>query len=91
MTDEIENETNPIETMIDFVQNAEFNKANSIFDELITSKINDALDQEKIAVADEIFNDRYEESDDEDDEEYEDFSDEDLEVAANDILDNDED
>ena len=50
--------------MIDFAYAQDFNKATEIFNDLIGDKMSSALDQEKIAVADQIFNDQ-EETDDE--------------------------
>ena len=45
-----------IEDMIDQIGAKDFNKANDMFQELIGAKIQDALDQQKIAVAGKIFN-----------------------------------
>jgi hypothetical protein len=42
--------------MIDFAYAQDFNKANTIFNDLIGDKMTAALDQEKIAVADQMFN-----------------------------------
>ena len=64
--------------MINKVSDEEYAKASNIFNSLIGDKISDRLDQEKIAVANSIFNNG---DDDESDdlEEYE-FDDEDLEL-----------
>tara|TARA_R100001369_G_scaffold62601_1_gene89579 strand:+ start:165 stop:467 length:303 start_codon:yes stop_codon:yes gene_type:complete len=43
--------------MIDFAHAQEYNKATEIFNDLIGQKMSAALDQEKVAVAAEIFND----------------------------------
>ena len=43
--------------MIDFAHSQEYNKATEIFNELIGTKLSAALDQEKVAVANQIFND----------------------------------
>ena len=43
--------------MIDFAHAQEYNKATEIFNELIGTKLSAALDQEKVAVANQIFND----------------------------------
>lgn len=43
----------------DMIQNAlnkDYNKANEIFGEIMTQRVNDALDQEKIKLADQIYN-----------------------------------
>ena len=53
-----------IADMIDFAYAQDFNKANTIFNDMMGDKISDALDQEKISLADQIFNDQ-EETDDE--------------------------
>ena len=50
--------------MIDLAYAQDFNKANTIFNDMMGDKMSAALDQEKIAVADQIFNDQ-EEIDDE--------------------------
>ena len=50
--------------MIDLAYAQDFNKANTIFNDMMGDKMSAALDQEKIAVADQIFNDQ-EETDDE--------------------------
>ena len=43
--------------MIDFAHAQEYNKATEIFNDLIGTKLTAALDQEKVAVANQIFND----------------------------------
>ena len=43
--------------MIDFAHSQEYNKATEIFNDLIGQKMTAALDQEKVAVANKIFND----------------------------------
>ena len=45
-----------IEDMIQFVMDDNFNKANDIFKNAIDDKVSDALDQEKIGLAADIFN-----------------------------------
>jgi len=42
--------------MIDFAHAQEYNKATEIFNDLIGTKLTAALDQEKVAVANQIFN-----------------------------------
>ena len=71
--------------MIDFAYAQDFNKATEIFNDLIGDKMSSALDQEKIAIADEIFNDQEEI----DDEELE-ASDEADEAEASEEVDDDE-
>lgn len=53
-----------IADMIDLAYAQDFNKATEIFNDQIGQRMTAALDQEKIAIADEIFNDK-EEIDDE--------------------------
>ena len=45
-----------INDFLDAVIDQEFSKAGPMFNELLGAKVNDALDQEKIAVADQVFN-----------------------------------
>lgn len=45
-----------IEDMIDNIAGGEMTKANDVFDTLLQDRMNQALDQEKIAVAGTIFN-----------------------------------
>lgn len=55
-TMENEVETNPIQDMIQHAISQDFNKANDVFGELMTVKMSDLLDQEKIKVAGQIYN-----------------------------------
>ena len=71
--------------MIDFAYAQDFNKANTIFNDLIGDKMTAALDQEKISIADQLFNDQEEI----DDEELE-ASDEADEAEAGEEVDDDE-
>ena len=50
-------EDNTLENMLDYAANADFNKANAIFNDMIAQKMDAAMDQERIAVAGKIFND----------------------------------
>lgn len=81
-------ERNPLEYMIDFAANAEFNKANDVFNDVLTAKVQQALEQEKVAVAQGIWQDAIEDQESEDFDE-EDISDDDLEMAAEDALEDD--
>jgi len=45
-----------IETMIDLAAKQDFASANNVFNELIQQRMVDALDQEKVALASDIFN-----------------------------------
>lgn len=50
-------EDNTLENMIDYAANADFNKANAVFNDMIAQKMDAAIDQERIAIAGKIFND----------------------------------
>jgi hypothetical protein len=50
-------EDNTLENMIDYAANADYNKANAVFNHMIAQKMDGAMDQERIAVAGRIFND----------------------------------
>lgn len=54
---EAEVETNPVADLVDAIADQNFNRAKEHFDSLLGDRMNDALDQEKIVVADQIFND----------------------------------
>ena len=58
-------ETNPITDMIQYALDQDFNKANDVFNNMMTVKMSDLLDQEKIKLADQIYNGAEEEDDDE--------------------------
>ena len=55
-TTENEIETNPLNDMIQHAIDQNYNKANNIFDDMMTIKLSDLLDQEKIKLADQIYN-----------------------------------
>ena len=69
-----------IEDLINNVVNQDFSKAGPMFDDILGDKIASALEQEKLAVTDRIFN-GVEESEDE-----EDYSEEDLEMFSDEEL-----
>ena len=75
-----------IADMIDLAYAQDFNKATEIFNDQIGQRMSDALDQEKISIADQLFNDQEEI----DDEEFE-ASDEADEAEAGEEVDDDED
>lgn len=88
-----ETEVNPIENLINTVADQDFSKAGPTFAEIMQSKIADALEQEKIAVANQTFNNAEPEDEDVSDEEAEeldDISDEEIDDAI-DETDEDED
>jgi len=58
-------ETNPITDMIQYALDQDFNKANDVFNNMMTVKMSDVLDQEKIKLADQIYNGAEEEDEDE--------------------------
>ena len=49
-------ETNPIEDLVQASLNQDYNTASDIFSELMNAKMADAVEQEKIAVANQIYN-----------------------------------
>lgn len=72
-----------IETMIGYAANQDFNAANDVFQELISQRMTDALDQAKIEVAGQIFNGEEEQLElDLEDEEAEIESDEEVEMES---------
>lgn len=61
MTDELEVTGSPMEnqdimTMIDFTDKGEYTKATEIFNDQLMQRMDDALDAQKIAMADKMFN-----------------------------------
>ena len=69
-----------LEDLIDNIETQNFAKANGVFDDLMKSKMADALDAEQVRLANAIYNDEDldgEEWDDEDDESDEDESEDD--------------
>lgn len=82
-------ERNPLENMIDFASNAEFNKANDVFNDVLRQKVSDALEQEKVALSQEMWGDAAAEQ--EAMEADLDISDEDLDAAAEEYVEEDED
>ena len=90
MTEEVQTEQNPLSDMIDYITQSEFEKANAIWNDAIGQRVGDALDQEKIAVAQAMYTIDNEDLDDETmgiDDEDDDFevSDEELETAMADL------
>ena len=71
-----------IDDFINQVQNQDFSKATVTFSDLMDTKVSDALEQEKISLADKIFNGVEAEEESTDDEDMDDISDEELEAAA---------
>lgn len=54
MSEEVQ--TNPLEDLVQNALDQDFNKANQIFGDLMGTKISDALDAEKIKLADQLYN-----------------------------------
>jgi len=57
-----ENETNPIQDLIKASLEKDYNNANKIFGEVMTIKMSDLLDQEKVKMADQVYNGAEEEA-----------------------------
>lgn len=68
-----------IEDFIDKIQMQDFTNASPIFAELMASKLDNALDQTKIKIANEVFN-----SGDDEDEDLEELSDEEIDEILDD-------
>ena len=51
-----ENETNHIQDLIKASLDKDYNNANKIFGEVMTIKMSDILDQEKVKMADQVYN-----------------------------------
>lgn len=85
MAEDIEVEENPISRMVDYITHSEYTKANDIMNQIMAQRVSDALDQEKIAVAQSIYSgeDEYEDEDE--------YTDEELEAALEDDDEEDED
>lgn len=79
--------------MIDFSVNGDFNKANNIFNDIMAGRIQTALDQEKVALANQVYNgvEPDEEQLELDLDDDEDYSDEELDAAADEVADAEED
>ena len=77
-----------IEDLINNVNNQDFAKAGPTFVEIMQTKMGDALEQEKIAVADQVFNGASEEDEDED---IDDITDEEMEDALDELDDYEDD
>ena len=82
MTEEVE--TNPIADMIDHIHHSEFEKASAIWNDAIGQRVNDSLEQEKIAMAQSMYSPEEDVQDDEEDEDLE-VTDDEFEAAAEDL------
>ena len=74
------------QTMIQHALDQDWNKANKIFGDMMSAKVQDVLDQEKIRLADQIYNGAEEEIEDE----IEEIDDEQLELELDDETDDQE-
>lgn len=70
-TMENEVETNPLQDMIQHALDQNYNKANDAFNDMMTVKMTDLLDQEKIKLSNQIYNDAEPEDEDEEDDQLE--------------------
>ena len=61
---EVENEKNPLEDLVQYSLDQDFNNANKVFNDVISVKLNDVLDQEKIKLANQLYNGQPAEKDD---------------------------
>ena len=61
---EVETEDNPLRDLVQHSLDQDYNKANKIFSDVISVKLNDVLDQEKIKLADQLYNGKPAEEDD---------------------------
>ena len=64
-------ETNPVFDMIQHAIDKDYNKANDVFGNMMTVKMSELLDQEKVKLADQIYNDVAPEDEDEEDDQLE--------------------
>lgn len=89
MSEETEVVTNPIEDLIQSATTQDFSAASDIFNDIMSSKMADALEQQKIAVANRIYNGVEPEDEEISDEDLE-LDDEDLELDDEDLIDDDD-
>ena len=64
MNVKVKNEKNPLEDLVQYSLDQDFNKANKVFNDVISVKLNDVLDQEKIKLANQLYNGQPVEADD---------------------------
>jgi len=60
---EEESEIDPIEAMISAIEDKDFISSSNIFNDLVSSKMTDAIDNKRIEIADRIYNNAPEEID----------------------------
>ena len=81
-----EQETNNVDTIEDLIQHSlaqDYNKANEVFGNVMTTRVADLLDQQKVKIAGQIYND--EPADEEDPLEDEDFEETEAEAEGEDV------
>ena len=61
---EVETEGNPLRDLVQHSLDQDYNKANKIFNDVIQVKLSDVLDQEKIKLANQLYNGQPVEADD---------------------------
>ena len=61
---EVKTEDNPLRDLVQHSLDQDYNKANKIFNDVIQVKLSDVLDQEKIKLADQLYNGQPAEADD---------------------------
>jgi hypothetical protein len=79
-------ETNNVDTIEDLIQHSlaqDYNKANEVFGNVMTTRVADLLDQQKVKIAGQIYND--EPADEEDPLEDEDFEETEAEAEGEDV------
>jgi len=79
-----ENQTNSIQDLIKASLDKDYNNANKIFGEVMTIKMSDLLDQEKVKMADQVYNGAEEEPEEDPDLNDEEEAEEDLESEETD-------
>ena len=88
-----EQETNNVDTIEDLIQHSlaqDYNKANEVFGNVMTTRVADLLDQQKVKIAGQIYNDEPEDQEDPlEDEDFEETEGEEEETEE-DIEDDDE-
>ena len=58
-------EKNPLQDLVQHALDQDYNKANKIFNDVVTIKLNDIMDQEKVKLANHVYNGAEEGEDDE--------------------------
>ena len=56
MAEEVEVETNPLHDLVQHALDQDYNQANKVFNDVISVKLNDVLDAEKIKLSNQIYN-----------------------------------